>query len=136
VPTDQYSPEARARLARLIEQERQRQGKSKKELGGGSWDTYQNLIKGLKVWDKTLRNVERVLGLAEFACDDVLAGAATLRRARPGEQPDPEAAITARVNVAHGQIFEGLAGATPEEIFQVAEYLADARARARQSRAK
>jgi hypothetical protein len=86
--------------------------------------------------DKTLRTVERVLGLAEFACDDVLAGATELRRAEPDEGRDPGAALTARALVANREVLDFLATATPQQIIEMAEQTAPLRAQARQTRPK
>jgi hypothetical protein len=137
VATDRYPAEARARLGELVERERRRQGVAKKRvMQSGSWEVYENVRLGRPVEDRTLREVEQALGLAEFACDDVLEGAEELRLADPDERRDPGASLTARAFVANQEVLEFLAVATPQQIIEMATQTAPLRARARQNRAK
>lgn len=128
--TDRYPPEARARLGRIVEEWKQRKKLSQRAVAGQP-ETYQNLVRGGVVQDKTLRRVEEALGWALFAANDILDGATEPRLAEPTEPRDDHAAIVRRVYEEAGQIMAGLAGATPEERQQIAEILARARARLR-----
>lgn len=126
--TSGYSAEARARLGRIVEAARtSAQPYISQRKIAGQTETYARLRDGLVVQAKTLRNAERALGWAMFACDDLLDGASEPRLATPSEEYDDEAAIVSRAYEEAGEIIKGLAGATPDQKRRIAAILAENR---------
>lgn len=110
-------------LGELIEAERQRLGRTKRDVGH-SIETYDRLADGLGVRRTTYQRAARALGLTETAIDDVLAGRAdTLQVEDPTPDQGDDLQILARVREFNGLVIDVLEDATPEEIDALRVYL-------------